>query len=157
MRSGDGTRLEDGRRGAAREAAGRVERVGAEELVEEAAGDAEHRRAAVLALRVELEGLGLRVVVAHPADAGDVARLRVNGLRLREREERRLVPAPVSCMQQKSMIWSQPKVGIDSSEASMPVGAARHSSVGILTPASTRMTWRKPSMAARPCLISMIS
>merc|ERR1719439_266986 len=46
-------------------------------------------------------------------------------------------PAPVSCMQQKSMIWSQPKVGIDSSEAIMPVGAARHSSVGILAPASS--------------------
>ena len=66
-------------------------------------------------------------------------------------------PAPVSCMQQKSMICSQPKVGIDSSEAMRPVGAARHSSVGILAPASTAMTCRKPSMAARPCLISMIS
>merc|ERR1719197_202446 len=62
-------------------------------------------------------------------------------------------PAPVSCMQQKSLICSQPAVGTDSSDASRPVGAARHSSVGILAPASTEMTWRKPSMAARPCLI----
>merc|ERR1719454_2588896 len=69
-----GARLEDGGRGAAGEAAGRVERVDAEELVEQAAGDAEHGRAAVLALRVELEGLDLGVVVAHPRDAGDVAR-----------------------------------------------------------------------------------
>merc|ERR1719197_1684283 len=59
------------------------------------------------------------------------------------------LPAPVSCMQQKSMICSQPKVGIDSSEAIRPVGAARHSSVGILAPASTAMTWRKPSIAER--------
>merc|ERR1719199_1508080 len=51
--------LEDGRRGGAAHAAGRVERVDAEELVDDAAGDAEHRRAAVLALRVELEGLRL--------------------------------------------------------------------------------------------------
>merc|ERR1719326_323785 len=76
-------RLEDGGRGAAGEAAGRVERVDAEELVEQAAGDAEHGRAAVLALRVELEGLDLGVVVAHPRDAGDVPRLGVVGLRLR--------------------------------------------------------------------------
>merc|ERR1719331_1387061 len=84
-------RLEDGGGRGARQAAGRVERVDAEELVEQAAGDAEHGRAAVLALGVELEGLGLGVVVAHPADAGDVARLSVDGLRLGEREEGRLL------------------------------------------------------------------
>merc|ERR1719326_767812 len=72
--------LEDGGRGAAGEAAGRVERVDAEELVEQAAGDAEHGGAAVLALGVELEGLDLGVVVAHPRDAGDVADLGVIGL-----------------------------------------------------------------------------
>merc|ERR1719377_509259 len=66
--------LEDGGGRAAGEAAGRVERVDAEELVEQAAGDAEHGGAAVLALGVELEGLDLGVVVAHPRDAGDVAR-----------------------------------------------------------------------------------
>ena len=38
------------------------------------------------------------------------------------------------------MICSHAKVGIDSSEAIMPVGAARHSSVGIFAPASTRMS-----------------
>merc|ERR1719326_937902 len=67
--------LEDGGRRAAGEAAGRVECVHAEELVEQAAGDAEHGGAAVLALGVELEGLDLGVVVAHPRDAGDVADL----------------------------------------------------------------------------------
>merc|ERR1719515_650032 len=86
--------LEDGRGRGARHAAGRVERVDAEELVEQAAGDAEHRRAAVLALSVELEGLGLRVVVAHPANVGDVAGLTVTdgavAFVLGEREERRL-------------------------------------------------------------------
>merc|ERR1719326_791572 len=66
--------LEDGGRRAAGEAAGRVECVDAEELVDQAAGDAEHGGAAVLALGVELEGLDLGVVVAHPRDAGDVAR-----------------------------------------------------------------------------------
>merc|ERR1719231_1900274 len=70
-------RLEDGRRGSAVHAAGRVERVDAEELVDEAAGDAEHRRAAALALDVELEGLGLRVVVAHPRLAANVTGLAV--------------------------------------------------------------------------------
>merc|ERR1711924_70800 len=65
--------LEDRGGRSAVEAAGGVERVDAEELVDEAAGDAKHGRAAVLALRVQLEGLGLGVVVAHPADAGDVA------------------------------------------------------------------------------------
>merc|ERR1719198_2937535 len=58
--------LEDGGRRAAGEAAGRVERVDAEELVDQAAGDAEHGGAAVLALGVELEGLDLGVVVPHP-------------------------------------------------------------------------------------------
>merc|ERR1719337_60803 len=88
------TRLEDRRGRGAAHAAGRVERVDAEELVEEAAGDAEHRRAAVLALGVELEGLGLGVVVAHPRDGRDVAGLTVAdgavALVLGEREERRL-------------------------------------------------------------------
>merc|ERR1719409_1267505 len=87
-------RLADGGRGAAGQAAGRVERVNAEELVDEAAGDAKHRRAAVLALGVELEGLGLGVVVAHPRDARNVAGLAVAdgavALVLGEREERRL-------------------------------------------------------------------
>merc|ERR1719231_741692 len=70
-------RLEDGRGGGAAHAAGGVERVDAEELVDQAAGDAEHRRAAVLALGVELEGLDLRVVVAHPRVERDVAGLGV--------------------------------------------------------------------------------
>merc|ERR1711988_1085957 len=89
--TGDRTDLEDRGRGGAAHAAGRVERVNAEELVDEAAGDAEHRRAAVLALRVELEGLRLGVVVAHPADARNVAGLGIDGLGLGEREEGRLV------------------------------------------------------------------
>merc|ERR1711988_1852345 len=75
--TGDRTDLEDRGRGSAAHAAGRVERVDAEELVDEAAGDAQHRRAAVLALRVELEGLGLGVVVAHPRLATDVTGLAV--------------------------------------------------------------------------------
>merc|ERR1719515_417792 len=70
-------RLEDGRGGAVAEAAGRVEGVDADDLVQEAAGDAEHGGAAVLALGVELEGLDLRVVVAHPRLAADVTGLRV--------------------------------------------------------------------------------
>merc|ERR1719453_2855677 len=82
--------LEDGGGRGAAHAAGGVERVDAEELVQQAAGDAKHCRAAVLALGVELEGLGLGVVVAHPRDAGDVTGLAVNGLRLGEREEGRL-------------------------------------------------------------------
>jgi len=77
-------RLEDGGGRGAAEAAGRVEGVDSEELVHEAAGDAHHGGAAVLALGVELEGLGLRVVVAHPRNAGNVASLLVVGLRLGE-------------------------------------------------------------------------
>ena len=114
-----------------------------------------HRRAVALALDVELEGLGLGVVVAHPRDARDVAGLGVNGLRLRGEKNDDSLPAPVSRMHVKSMICAHAAVGIDSSEAKRPDGAARHSSVGM--PASTEITWRKPSMAARPCLISMIS
>ena len=48
----------------------------------EAAGDAKHRRAAVVALDVELERLDLGVVVALPRGAADVARRLVNRLRL---------------------------------------------------------------------------
>merc|ERR1719271_2143130 len=44
------------------------ERVLAERRVADHADDAEHRRAAVVALRVELEGLDLGVVVAHPVN-----------------------------------------------------------------------------------------
>merc|ERR1719379_1401728 len=74
--------LEDGRGRIAAHAAGRVERINAEELVDEAAGDAEHGGAAVLALSVELEGLDLRVIVAHPRVEGNVAGLAVRVLRL---------------------------------------------------------------------------
>mmetsp|Transcript_17558 Transcript_17558/g.35695 ORF Transcript_17558/g.35695 Transcript_17558/m.35695 type:complete len:241 (+) Transcript_17558:254-976(+) len=77
-----GKRLEDGRGGGAAHAAGRVERVNAEQLVDEAAGDAQHGRTAVLALGVQLEGLDLGVVVPHPRVEGDVAGLGVVGLRL---------------------------------------------------------------------------
>eukprot|EP00965_Chrysotila_dentata_P026093 865534-Pleurochrysis_carterae.AAC.1 len=66
--------LEDGRRGRAAEAAGRVQRVNAKELVHEAAGDAEHSGATVLALDVELEGLDVRVVIAQPPVAANVSR-----------------------------------------------------------------------------------
>mmetsp|Transcript_6025 Transcript_6025/g.14669 ORF Transcript_6025/g.14669 Transcript_6025/m.14669 type:complete len:222 (-) Transcript_6025:25-690(-) len=75
-------RLEDGRGRGAAQAAGRVERVNAEQLVDQAAGDAEHGRAAVLALGVQLEGLDLGVVVAHPRVQSDVAGLGVIGLGL---------------------------------------------------------------------------
>ena len=61
--------LEDGGGRGAAEAAGRVEGVDAEELVDEAAGDAHHRGAAVLALDVELVGLLLGVVVAADGTA----------------------------------------------------------------------------------------
>merc|ERR1719181_1921360 len=74
--------LEDRRRGAVAEAARRVERVNADELVQDAAEHAEHRRAAVLALDVELERLRLRVVVAHPRVAADVARRLVARVRV---------------------------------------------------------------------------
>jgi hypothetical protein len=73
---------EDGGRGGAAEAAGRVERIDAEELVDQAAGDTEHRRAAVVALGVELEGLHLRIIVTDPALTADVARSLVECLRL---------------------------------------------------------------------------
>jgi len=59
-------RLDDGRGRGAAHAAGRVERIDAEELVDEAAGDAKHGRAAVLALGVQLELLDLGVDVPHP-------------------------------------------------------------------------------------------
>eukprot|EP00964_Phaeocystis_antarctica_P129806 scaffold93680_cov72-Phaeocystis_antarctica.AAC.3 len=65
--------LPDGRRGRAAQATRRVERINTEQLVNQAAGDAQHRGAAVVALRVELEGLLLRVVVPLPALATDVA------------------------------------------------------------------------------------
>ena len=73
---------EDRRGRGAVHAAGRVERVNAEQLVDQAAGDAHHRRAAVVALSVELEGLDLRVGVALPRLATDVTRLLVDGLGL---------------------------------------------------------------------------
>merc|ERR1719359_2782491 len=58
---------EDGRRSGPRcEATRRVESVHAEELVQDNARDAQHRRAAVLTLDVQLERPRLRVVVAHP-------------------------------------------------------------------------------------------
>merc|ERR1719224_169829 len=69
-------------RRSAAQAAGWVERVDAEELVDQAARDAKHRRTAVLALGVELEGPDLGVVVAHPGVERDVAGLGVVGLRL---------------------------------------------------------------------------
>merc|ERR1719316_2093355 len=75
-------RLEDGGRGAAVEAARGVERVRAQALVEDAARDAKHGRAAVLALGVQLEGLNLGVVVAPPALAADVAGRLGGALRL---------------------------------------------------------------------------
>ena len=65
---------EDRRRCGTGQAAGRVERVDAEELVDEAAGDTKHSRAAVVALRVELEGPFLGVRVALPSGAADVTR-----------------------------------------------------------------------------------
>ena len=56
----------DDRRGSsAAQAAGRVERIDAEELVDQAARDAKHGRAAILTLRVELERANFRIVVAH--------------------------------------------------------------------------------------------
>merc|ERR1719446_1598907 len=76
--------LEDGGGRSAAEAAGGVERVDAEELVDEAAGDAHHGGAAVLALDVELEGLGLLVVVTPPRVTANVARLLVLGLGLEQ-------------------------------------------------------------------------
>ena len=65
---------EDSRGGGAVHAAGRVERVDTEQLVDQAAGDAKHGRAAVVALHVELEGLRGLVVVAGPRLATDVTR-----------------------------------------------------------------------------------
>jgi len=52
--------------------------------VDEAAGDAQHGGAAVLALDVELEGLGRRVSVAHPRRAANVAHLPLGVIRLEE-------------------------------------------------------------------------
>jgi len=59
--------VDDGVRRSTAKATRRVERVNAEELVHEAASDTHHGRAAVLTLDVELEGLDLRVIIAHPA------------------------------------------------------------------------------------------
>jgi hypothetical protein len=57
---------DDRRRRCAAQAAGRVERVDAEELVDEAALDAKLSRAAVVALGVELYGRDLGFVLANP-------------------------------------------------------------------------------------------
>ena len=73
---------DDRRRRSAAQPAGRVERVNAEELVDEAARDAQHSRATILTLHVQLEGPDLRVVVAHPAVERDVTGLGIVGLRL---------------------------------------------------------------------------
>ena len=51
-------------------------------VVHQHAGDAHHGGAAVHALDVELDGLRLLVVVAHPRVKGDVARLALGVLRL---------------------------------------------------------------------------
>ena len=56
---------DDRRRRSAAKATGRVERIDAEELVDQAARDAKHGRAAILTLRVELERANFRIVVAH--------------------------------------------------------------------------------------------
>merc|ERR1740138_969265 len=69
-----GGHLKNGGWGSAAQAAGRVEGVDAEELVDQAAGHAKHRRTAVVALGVELEGPLLGVGVALPLGAADVAR-----------------------------------------------------------------------------------
>merc|ERR1712071_530161 len=87
------THLEDGGGGSAAEAAGRVERVNAEELVDQAAGDAHHGSAAVLALSVELEGLDLRVIVTPPRVKGNVTSLGILGLRLGREARARLLHA----------------------------------------------------------------
>ena len=60
------------------------ERRHAEKLVDEAARDAKHGRAAVLALGVELEGSDLVVVVAHPVIAADVPRGQARVVRVEE-------------------------------------------------------------------------
>mmetsp|Transcript_17929 Transcript_17929/g.40349 ORF Transcript_17929/g.40349 Transcript_17929/m.40349 type:complete len:266 (-) Transcript_17929:63-860(-) len=66
--------LPDGRRGRAAHATRGVERIDAKQLVNQAASDAQHRRAAVVALGVELERLLGGVVIALPARATDVTR-----------------------------------------------------------------------------------
>merc|ERR1719183_2686336 len=75
LASNCGRCLQDGRRSSAAHAAGWVQGIDAEELVQQAAGDAQHGSAAVLALSVQLEGLGLGVIVTHPWDVGNVADL----------------------------------------------------------------------------------
>merc|ERR1740129_931860 len=64
--------VDDRLRRRAIEATGRVERINAEQLVDQAAGDAKHGRTAVLALNVQLVGLLALLVVAHPRRATDV-------------------------------------------------------------------------------------
>merc|ERR1719203_2716880 len=93
MQTTCGPSLEDRRRGSAAEAAGRVECVNAKKLVDQAAGDAHHRSAAVLALSVELEGLHLWVVIAHPRVEGDVTGLGILSLRLGREASARLLHA----------------------------------------------------------------
>jgi len=73
--------VNEGRRRIAAEAARRVERVDAKELVHEAASDSHHGGAAVLALDVELVRLDLGVIVADPAISANVAAVAVRGLR----------------------------------------------------------------------------
>merc|ERR1719217_1162753 len=56
---------DDRRRRSAAQPAGRVERVHAEELVDQAARDAKHGRTAILTFDVELERADLRIIIAH--------------------------------------------------------------------------------------------
>merc|ERR1719313_1608030 len=213
---GDPERRDNRRGRSAAQAAGRGERIDAEELVDQAARDAEHGRAAVLALRVKLERANFRIVVAYPRVERDVAGLGVVGLRLgcearasllharenhdleppsgRDGLERReaasrnigelqvlrhgevareadtrfnrndveepehrsaavfnlhdLVPAHVAGLDEaKRVVDAQRR-----QNANVTLGEHLHGAR-----ASIAMTWRNPSIAARPCLISMIS
>ena len=58
---------DDRRRRSAAQPAGRVERVHAEELVDQAARDAKHGRTAVLTFDVQLERANFRIVVTSAA------------------------------------------------------------------------------------------
>merc|ERR1711990_460483 len=78
--AGPRTNLEDGRGSSAAQTTGGVQAVHAQQLVHDHTEHAQHSSTAVVALSVQLEGLGLLVIVTHPAVATDVSGSLVIGL-----------------------------------------------------------------------------
>merc|ERR1712007_337353 len=72
-------RLEDFRWSGTAQTAGRIERIHTKKLMDQAASDAKHGGAAILALNVELEGLGGWIVITHPRFPTNITRCRIGG------------------------------------------------------------------------------